>query len=729
MLAPLLTDCYCLSAGVEIADGIPAPFPLVAHNPAAQPPRAPPRAPRQASRNTATHAFTTCLLSDKLLSPPPVSPPDLRSPVVISQHTAAAAAGASGPVPNQQNGTTDEGYEHAQGEHAHMHCNEQLDHGGHDENQVTQEQQDQQQQQHALGSASAEAETVEAPAQHSARSHSPDERSIHPQTAAEHPPQSQVSHLHSQSCEGFQKQQALPACQQAENPEAEPSMQRVPEPQGAPAALPDHVGPNHAAQVASEQHQQPQQRQQCGSFKCTPYTGASAANVQSQQQQQMPVGQVQHDQVAEQMRAPANPSPGSHPSASQQAGVPLNSDTAQAHTQAQTQAGVQEPGATSSPTAAATASLATQSPQRLHPLPLLDSALLAQLSRHAHSQSPDAAAHAPRHPMSDGERTRSVTPAASARAVVDQQPACVTPAAAHSALRNDCPDKPQEQMQPEAPPVSACNGLQQGQGRTSPAAALPASPGSIHQPDAPGPGSAQQLDAEQFEQDQLSQASSSESDEDFQPSEYEQDELSQPSSSSSDDEEEGDEDEDTFEVDELSQPESSSDEQSPVRAESGRSRVHSPSQAQLPHMVKSVPQHLSVSSDQSFGPQSGATAASGRSGVKCSRQGSLSADHKARLGFPKPAQPAKAVPVQKGYLTGNSLPFNRQTLPIDRGVKRPVQEVATQRGGPKRMRTMKSVNDVHKVSAREERRLDEEYELPAPAAQQVSHTWHNKQRT
>lgn len=719
----LLTDCCCLSAGVEVAEGIPAPFPLVAHNPAAHPPRAPPRAPRQASRNTATQAFTTCLLSDKPLSPPLASPLDpgaIRSPVVNSQHTAAAAAGASGPVHNQQDGKPDEGYEHVQGEHGHMHCNEQLDHGGHYENQVTQEQHQQQHQQYALGSASVEAEMVGAPAEHSARSYSPDERFTHPQAAAGHPAQSQVSDLPSQSCEDVQKQQALPACQQAEDPE---SMHHdaVPELLGAPAALPNHAGHNHVPQVASEQHQQPQQRQQCGSFTHTPHTGASAANLQSQQQQQMPVAQVQHDQVTERMHAPArSPSPSSHRSAPQQGGVPPNSDTPQAHTQAQTQAGVQAAGSTRSPTTAAAAVLAARSPQRLHPLPLLDPALLAQLSHHAHPQSPDAAAPTHHHSMNDMERSRPVTPTASAGAVVGQQPASAIDAAAQFTPRSDCPDKPQ---QPEAPPLSACSGPQRGEIRISPDAAPPASPGSTHKLDAPRPGSAQQLDEEQFEQDQLSQPSSSESDEDFQPSEYEQDELSQPSSSS-DDEEEGDEDEDTFELDELSQPESSSDEQSPLRAESG-CRVQSPSQAQPPRMVKSVCQDLPVSRDQSSRPLSAAATASGRSSAKLSRQGPLSADHKARLGFPKPAQATKAVPVQKSYLTGNSLPFNRQTLPIDQprqGVKRPVQEVAAPQGGLKRRHTMKSVNDVHKVCAREARRLDEEYDLPAPAAQQVSHT-------
>lgn len=742
MPVPLLTDCCCLSAGhtpgVEIAEGIPAPFPLVAHNPAAQPPRPPPRAPRQASRTTATQAFTTCLLSDKPLSPPPASPGAIGSAVVISQHTAAAAAGASGLVPNLQDGTTDEGYENVQGEHTHMHCDEQLDHGGHDDHQIMQEQQhqqhQQQQQQHAVGSASAQAEMVDAPTQHSARSYSPDaERFTHPQAAAEHPAQSQVSDPLSQSCEDVQRQQAQPACQQAEDPEAEPSRHHdaVPEPQGASAALPNHADHHHAPQVASEQHHQPQQRQQCGSFGCTPHTGASAADMQSQQQQQMPVAQVQHDQAADQMHAPArSPSPSSHPSASQQGGVPPNSDSAQAQAQAQTQAGVQEAGPTPSPTAAAAAVLAAQSPQRLHPVPLLDPALLAQLSRHARPQSPDAAAPTHHHPPNDTERTRSVTPVASASAVVGQQPACVTAAAAaaQSTLSSDSPSKPQQQVQPEASPLSAPDGSEQGQVRISPNAVLPASPMSSLQPDAPRPGSAQQLDEEHFEQDQLSQDSSSESDEDFQPSEYEQDELSQPSSSSDDEEE--DEGEDAFEVDELSQPESSSDEQSPLRAESG-GRVHSASQAQPPHMLESEHQDLPGSRDESLKPQTAATAASGRSGAKLSRQGSLSADHKARLGFPKPAQPAKAVPVQKGYLTGNSLPFNPQTLPIvqlRQGLKRPVQDVAAQQGGLKRMRTMKSVNDVHKVSAREAGRLDEEYDLPAPAAQQVTYTWHNKQK-
>ena len=256
---------------------------------------------------------------------------------------------------------------------------------------------------------------------------------------------------------------------------------------------------------------------------------------------------------------------------------------------------------------------------------------------------------------------------------------------------------------------------QQGQARTSPAASLQASPGYVHQLEHSSQlGAAQEVaQEEQFEQDVMSQPSSSESDEDFQPSEYEQDELSQPSSSSG-----ADEDEDAFEVDELSQPETSSeDEQSPVRAESAP-RVQSPFQAQPPHTVRSARQELPVSRVQSSRPQSAAIAASGRTVVKRSRPGSLSDDHKARLGFPKPPQPVKEIPVPKGYLTGSSLPFNNQSVSSDEGLKRTAQDAGAQQGTQQHMRTTASPSDLQKVSAGKGLRLDVEYDVPAQVAQQ-----------
>ena len=701
--------------------GIPAPFPLVAHNPTAQPPRPPPRAPRQFSRNTAALAFTTCLLSDEPLSPAPpsASPPDQEAPpsqdpAAISQHT-AGAPGASGLAPQHSGGTAQEG------EHADMYCHERLDHAGHDYYNMSHAQR-----QADLGTAM-EAEMVEAPAehsdhgcftcphsaaQHSAYPHSAAEHPAHPHSAVEHPAnphsaaehpahsqsaaehsahphsaadqsaQSQASDLHKQSCKDFQTLQASPACQQAEDTRAEPSMHHdgFHEPLGAPPADPHHAEHHHVPQLGPEQQQppqlQPQQQQQCRSYERVHHADPSAANLLLPQQQQVPAGRVQHDQAEDHMHAPLrSPASGSHPLASQQSDKPINSDAGQA--------GQQQPGPPPS-TAAASASVAPatarasvapalQSPQRAQASPLLDPALLAQLSRHAHPQGPDTASH---HPSTDNEpRSHAATPVASAKPAVSQRPAGPT-AAAQSTLSNGCPESPhcpqspRQQMQSEVSPLSAHDGSKQDRVRTSPNTSTHASPQGTHKTDTRRLNPVQQLAEEDFEQDQMSQPSSSESDEDFQPSEYEQDEMSQPSSSSGDEEmdEDEDEDDDAFEVDELSQPESSSEdgEQSPLRAESDV-RVCSTAQAQPPIMIIKSRQEDVVHKyvRKSSKAQLPTTAASGRDGVKRSRTGSLAADHKARLGFPKPAQPAKAVPVPNAYLTGSSLPFNGQNLLID----------------------------------------------------------------
>jgi len=104
---------------------------------------------------------------------------------------------------------------------------------------------------------------------------------------------------------------------------------------------------------------------------------------------------------------------------------------------------------------------------------------------------------------------------------------------------------------------------------------------------------------EDYEQDVMSQPDSSE-DEDFSPSEFEQDEMSQPDSSSSE--------EDAFEMDEMSQPESSSEDE-PARKRAPPSR-----------------------------PSSAVQRAQSKS--KSSRLRPVSERQLARLGLPKAAQPA-----------------------------------------------------------------------------------------
>ena len=115
---------------------------------------------------------------------------------------------------------------------------------------------------------------------------------------------------------------------------------------------------------------------------------------------------------------------------------------------------------------------------------------------------------------------------------------------------------------------------------------------------------------EDYEQDVMSQPDSSD-DEDFSPSEYEQDEMSQPESSSSE--------EDAFEVDEMSQPESSSEDE-PARERAPASR-----------------------------PSSAAQRAESKS--KSSRLRPVSERQLARLGFPKAAQPASDGVTRSGRLS------------------------------------------------------------------------------
>ena len=117
---------------------------------------------------------------------------------------------------------------------------------------------------------------------------------------------------------------------------------------------------------------------------------------------------------------------------------------------------------------------------------------------------------------------------------------------------------------------------------------------------------------EDYEQDVMSQPDSSE-DEDFSPSEFEQDEMSQPDSSSSE--------EDAFEMDEMSQPESSSEDE-PARKRAPPSRSSSAAQR-----VES------------------------KSKSKSSRLRPVSERQLARLGLPKAAQPASDGVTRSGRLS------------------------------------------------------------------------------
>lgn len=720
---------------MEVAEGIPAPFPLVAHDPAAQAPRPPPRAPRQASRAT-MQAFATCLLSD-----PPQPLDRAQDPRIRAQRPATAGMpAASDPVLEQHDCKNDQGSGSTLVGDTQLLCDDRREHVG----DVPYYSRHAQHHQHAAGSAPTREAVTDTPVGGNlARPHSPTERLMHPDSLAEeltqpdspaecltqpdssphvdpappHAPAAAAHHpalpydLHNQSERDWHERPASPGCQQQGYPGAEPSQHPADIPEPAEGALP--ACSQHAEHHVTKAGLEHQQRRQ--SYEHLPNAESYADTLQKQQhQREMCIAGSQHDQMLEQA-----------PDQSQASGSPYSA-----------------PHPAPSPTA-------LPAPHQAQPLPLVGPTSLLPLSQphssppeaqpRPHSQPPhrfnrvlpsaharaDTSGHARDEPTADSSSTHAIC-APSVAIVSNHQHACATPAAtaAQLAVGDDClqaAQLPQRQRQPEvslplhsefAHPAPH----QQHQQSGSPAVSLHWAEGKRDKADAL---SGHQQAGEHFEQDELSQASSSESDEDFQPSEYEQDELSQPSSSSDDADEGGDDD--TFEVDELSQPESSSeDEQSPLRPELAP-RVQSPRQAHTPHLSKLLPQGLR---DPSFNPQSTAAAALGRSGVRRSRQGSLSDDHKARLGFPKPAQSPKAGPGPQGHLKDSRLPLDSQNMPLDQlgqGQKRPAQGVTAQHAGQKRMRTA-----APKAGAIPAHRPSGEHGLQAQAAQKVCYCCSNK---
>ena len=193
---------------------------------------------------------------------------------------------------------------------------------------------------------------------------------------------------------------------------------------------------------------------------------------------------------------------------------------------------------------------------------------------------------------------------------------------------------------------------------------------------------------EDYEQDVMSQPDSSE-DEDFSPSEFEQDEMSQPESSCSE--------EDAFEMDEMSQPESSSED------EPARERAQRPSSAAQRAESKSKSSQLRPVSERQL----------------------------ARLGFPKAAQPASdgvsrsgrlspASAKKKGLRTSGRKPSSKHALLDD-------NESALEQTKSKRGRTCLACADLHPDNDRashdkQQRRVREQpgQQHASNAAQQVS---------
>ncbi len=200
---------------------------------------------------------------------------------------------------------------------------------------------------------------------------------------------------------------------------------------------------------------------------------------------------------------------------------------------------------------------------------------------------------------------------------------------------------------------------------------------------------------EDYEQDVMSQPDSTE-DEDFSPSEFEQDEMSQPDSSSSE--------EDAFEMDEMSQPESSES-----SSEDEQARKKAPS-AQ---------------------PSSAAQRAESKSKSKSSRLRPVSERQLARLGLAKEAQPASDGVTRAGRLSpASAKKKSLRTSGRKRSSKHALlgdNESAPEQTNSKRGRTSLACADVHLDDDRasHDRQQHRVHEQPGQrhasnAAQQVS---------
>lgn len=711
---------------MEVAEGIPAPFPLVAHDPTAQPPRPPPRAQRQASR-AATPAFTTCLLRD-----PPPPPTKAQDHGTRPQHPATGVVpAASDPMSEQHDGENNQGNADMHANQARLHCDGQREHVGSVHHHSTHAQP------HVTGSSPTEEGAPKGPVEDLSHRHSAAERltlsATHPDSAVGDPSRlhapdarqpAQAVELHHQACEDFQERLASPSCQQQGYTGAEPIEHpgdMAESGEGAPPAYSQHGELKcHLTQPELQQ----QQQQVCHSHQYLPHAESDVATLQQQQHwHQTHMGGSQHDQILEQA---ANKSA---------AGGSLHQ--ASCHTALLSSSDAVQPA----PSTAALPALPLARPQ-----PLVDPPMPLHLSRlpppqphpSAHPQPPNRPDHAlaqaqGRFDTAGGARHESTAEvptshaaagAASVGIASNEQRASATAAAAQPAISSGCLQAAQ-QLQQQRQPNAASQHSQLAhavpdrvQAGSSATESLLTSSGQPDKVETCQPASLPQPAEEQFEQDELSQTSSSESDEDFQPSEYEQDELSQASSSSGEEDEGADDN--TFEVDELSQTESSSaDELSVCRRESAF-RVQSPCQAPTSQGMKSPPKGaLPASQEQSANPHSNAAAASGRSGVKRSREGSLCDDHKARLGFPKPAAYSlkDRPPGPQGLLKPSRLPFSSQDEPLNElrlGRKRPADGVAAQ-GPQKHVRTASP-----KVGAVKARRPEEVDVVQAQAAHQVS---------
>lgn len=585
---------------LEVADGIPAPFPLVTHQPSPTPAARPgQRAPRQHSRATAPphHTFAACLLTDQGTSSDPGAPQQAVDDVHTggaqgsNEHASAALDSVEAALPVQAGqleqmlpGQTQPAAPQygAQPSHGHSQREPQAETAGeglrlgHSEGMVGLEQQP-------------AADGLSQGAGVQSASQSPAQLEAVNQTAPD-----------------------ADAMQDAGLPMA--SLSEPPEPQTAPLGQAGLLLPVACDTPAAPQHgsslQQQQQHDQAGdeemelqhdcsdlaAFQQHPEQVApsgSPSDPQKQQQQQQ--GKMTHlaDRMSHDLLASWSTQPHTHAQHSssfqaEHADMPAVQLLSQ-HLFSSTPLAA-APGPP--PAAPVLPSPAAPQPQKPAPISSHQHAAIQQVL-----QALGASQLGPAQPL--GHQPVSVS-----AHVIPSQPKNISqpgqsspPASAYHAppLELNAPSSCQQNHRS----LSKSPAVQNGEQRLSSLA-----PPQADDPDAKGhgadePSSAQRSD-EDYEQDEMSQPESSE-DEDFKPSEFEQDEMSQPDSSSS---------EDAFEQDEMSQPDSSSeDEPIPKSMTLSAARLAA---ATASHRVTTRPCEVTPVSKQQL----------------------------ARLGFPKAAQPA-----------------------------------------------------------------------------------------
>ncbi len=664
---------------LEVADGIPAPFPLVAHQPsptATTSQRQAQRPPRQHSRANLPerHTFAACLLSAPPLNPDESQSqdqdagqggdPSWQSWRGLNPEQAGCADQLQGTDLQQEAGQADltqpahlhhdasthEGsglysgdHESSQGQHAHMQQGLHAEHQsqGHYTDASAAAQGDVEQQADLLHAAiqDAAAPLFQESDLHPNDNH-PEADCPEPEHASSSPKAPVLACPDAQHGVG---QHALAPPQQA-------IAQRI-----APF-LEDDQQQRLQEQTQLALSQQPGAQQQQ-----LPSSSVQVADQQLGSVNLSHTAQAHHNKAleAEQVRVPANVQPGS-----QQA-------SGRAHL-------------------AADVTLRIAAPVRPPGQSLLSPTSLRQHLAHRQGMQTSAAEHAglvtaPGHEaISTSEAATRALPSQSVPGTLAHSSSPVRQASKTVSWHLDQQhhhhhQQPQQQQQQQQRGVSSQSGTVSGD-----TAQGGASNNGAHE--APYPGPAQHEGEEQYEQDVMSQPSSSDSDEDFAPdSEFEQDdEMSQPDSSSS---------EDAYEQDEMSQPESSSEEE------------------------------LRFDRVTESGIRLAAAAASRRaSGSKPFSLRPVSKKQLARLGFPKAAQPT----LDDTFRPSSSSPTTAKQMRTWRGQRKristhdsPDQDGAEARQAQaKRRRTSKAVadaaQDVPKATGRQPGRKRTLREQPTP---------------